>query len=85
MGWSELTRELLSDPDDDWRKDALCAQTVDADAFFPEKGGDSAMARKLCRQCPVQRECLQYALDNGEVYGIWGGTSQNQRRRMRNS
>jgi WhiB family transcriptional regulator, redox-sensing transcriptional regulator len=65
-----------------WRDRALCAET-DPDAFFPEKGGSSREAVKVCLGCEVRAECLEFALENDERFGIWGGLSENARRRMR--
>lgn len=65
-----------------WMVNALCAQT-DPDGFFPQKGGPPQRAMKaICGQCPVAKPCLEYALDNKEPYGIWGGKSVAERRRM---
>ena len=64
-----------------WTSDALCAQ-VDGDLFFPEKGGSSKEAKKVCAECPIRVECLQYALDHGERYGIYGGLSERERRKL---
>ena len=66
---------------DDWTLDALCAQ-VDPELFFPEKGGSTREAIAVCRSCEVRAECLQAALDNEERFGIWGGLSERQRRRL---
>ena len=65
-----------------WQADALCAQT-DPEAFFPEKGGSTRDAKKICAQCEVKAECLEYALSNDERFGIWGGLSERERRRLR--
>lgn len=65
-----------------WQADALCAQT-DPEAFFPEKGGSTREAKKICQQCEVRSECLEYALANDERFGIWGGLSERERRRLR--
>lgn len=65
-----------------WHADALCAQ-VDGDLFFPDKGESTREAKAICRQCPVRAECLLWALDNAEPYGIWGGLSERDRRRLR--
>ncbi|GAA4481105.1 hypothetical protein GCM10023190_26800 [Enteractinococcus fodinae] len=65
-----------------WQADALCAQT-DPEAFFPEKGGSTRDAKKVCGSCPVKQECLEYALSNDERFGIWGGMSERERRRLR--
>ncbi|MCW1249874.1 WhiB family transcriptional regulator [Acaricomes phytoseiuli] len=65
-----------------WQADALCAQT-DPEAFFPEKGGSTRDAKKVCSTCTVRAECLEYALSNDERFGIWGGLSERERRRLR--
>jgi WhiB family redox-sensing transcriptional regulator len=65
-----------------WKDQALCAQT-DPDAFFPDKGGSTREAKRVCIGCAVRVECLSYALDNDERFGIWGGLSERERRRLR--
>lgn len=60
---------------------AVCRQT-DPELWFPDKGGSSEQARALCRTCPFVTPCLQYALDNRIRWGIWGGTSERERRKM---
>lgn len=65
-----------------WQTDALCAQT-DPEAFFPEKGGSTRDAKKICMSCEVRAQCLQYALENDERFGIWGGLSERERRKLR--
>jgi WhiB family redox-sensing transcriptional regulator len=65
-----------------WQTDALCAQT-DPEAFFPEKGGSTRDAKKVCGACNVRSQCLEYALANDERFGIWGGLSERERRRLR--
>lgn len=69
------------DPDEKWRRDALCAET-DPDAFFPEKGGNTTDAKKVCAQCGVRAQCLDYALSADERFGIWGGLSTAERDRL---
>lgn len=66
----------------DWRNYALCAQT-DPEAFFPEKGGSTRAAKKICARCDVGEECLDYALNHDERFGIWGGLSERQRRKLK--
>jgi WhiB family redox-sensing transcriptional regulator len=66
----------------DWQERALCAQT-DPEAFFPEKGGSTREAKKVCTSCEVRVECLEYALANDERFGIWGGLSERERRRVK--
>ena len=65
-----------------WQEEALCAQT-DPEAFFPEKGGSTREAKRICSGCEVRAECLEYALANDERFGIWGGLSERERRRLR--
>lgn len=65
-----------------WQAEALCAQT-DPEAFFPEKGGSTRDAKRICTGCQVRAECLEYALQNDERFGIWGGLSERERRKLR--
>ena len=65
-----------------WQTDSLCAQT-DPEAFFPEKGGSTRDAKKICGSCEVRTQCLEYALSNDERFGIWGGLSERERRKLR--
>jgi WhiB family redox-sensing transcriptional regulator len=65
-----------------WQERALCAQT-DPEAFFPEKGGSTREAKKVCTGCDVRTECLEYALANDERFGIWGGLSERERRKLK--
>ena len=73
---------VLTGGDATWRLDALCAET-DPEAFFPEKGGSTREAKRVCTGCPVRAECLEFALANDERFGIWGGLSERERRRVR--
>ena len=65
-----------------WQDLALCAQT-DPEAFFPEKGGSTREAKRICVGCEVKAECLEYALLQDERFGIWGGLSERERRRLK--
>lgn len=65
-----------------WQERSLCAQT-DPEAFFPEKGGSTREAKRVCTGCEVRAECLAYALANDERFGIWGGLSERERRRLK--
>lgn len=65
-----------------WQERALCAQT-DPEAFFPEKGGSTREAKSVCAACDVRAECLEYALTNDERFGIWGGLSERERRKLK--
>jgi WhiB family redox-sensing transcriptional regulator len=68
--------------DPSWQEHALCAQT-DPEAFFPEKGGSTREAKRVCLSCDVRSECLEYALAHDERFGIWGGLSERERRRLK--
>jgi WhiB family redox-sensing transcriptional regulator len=65
-----------------WLDQALCAET-DPEAFYPEKGGSTREAKKVCKSCDVRAECLAYALEHDERYGIWGGMSERERRKLK--
>ena len=85
LGVPGVRRRSALDDDDNplaWQADALCAQT-DPEAFFPEKGGSTRDAKKICTTCEVKAECLEYALQNDERFGIWGGLSERERRKLR--
>lgn len=64
-----------------WMVDSLCAQT-DPEAFYPEKGGSTREAKAVCLRCEVREPCLEYALEREERFGIWGGLSERERRRI---
>ncbi len=66
----------------EWQERAHCSQT-DPEAFFPEKGGSTRMAKRICKRCEVKDECLEYALVHDERFGIWGGMSERERRKMK--
>ncbi|MGY4923644.1 WhiB family transcriptional regulator [Streptomyces sp. 900105755] len=70
-----------------WRERAAC-QDVDPDLFFPIGTAGLTLvqideAKAVCTRCPVRERCLQWALDVGQVEGIWGGTTESERRAMR--
>jgi WhiB family redox-sensing transcriptional regulator len=65
-----------------WKLRGKCRE-ADADIFFPERGASTRKAKAVCRRCPVQEECLEYAVNNGEKFGIWGGLSERERRAIR--
>jgi WhiB family transcriptional regulator, redox-sensing transcriptional regulator len=66
----------------EWQARGLCQQT-DPEAFFPEKGGSTRPAKRVCRACEVRAECLEYALAHDERFGIWGGVSERERRGLK--
>lgn len=65
-----------------WTDRAAC-RNEDPELFFPERGEDTGTAKAICASCSVRAECLEYALENGEQFGIWGGKSERQRRGLR--
>lgn len=65
-----------------WMRLAAC-RSMDTEEFYPPRGGDLAGPRAVCAECPVQNECLNYAIENGDHFGIWGGLSDKQRRKVR--
>lgn len=80
MSWQDV--DEIDDVEMSWQERALCAQT-DPEAFFPEKGGSTREAKKVCVSCEVRAECLEYALENDERFGIWGGLSERERRKLK--
>ncbi|MEU7990830.1 WhiB family transcriptional regulator [Streptosporangium canum] len=75
--YDDVTDEVFT-----WQDFARCGE-VDPEVFFPEKGGSVRAAKQVYRSCEVRAECLAYALDNHEDFGVWGGTSERERRRLR--
>lgn len=71
-----------AEPGQGWRDAALCAQ-VDLDLWFPDTGGSTRDAKRVCFQCPVRLQCLEYAVERKEPWGVWGGLSQRERRHLR--
>ncbi|MFJ3673687.1 WhiB family transcriptional regulator [Streptomyces sp. NPDC090106] len=70
-----------------WRDRAACKEE-DPDLFFPIGNSGPALlqiqeAKAVCRRCPVLERCASWALESGEVHGVWGGMSENERRRTR--
>ena len=72
--------ELFSRPE--WQQYGAC-RGEDIETFVPSLGGNFARARQLCRGCSVRQECLNFAMDDEEVIGMWGGTTATERRQMR--
>jgi WhiB family redox-sensing transcriptional regulator len=66
-----------------WMRRALCRQ-VDPETFFPHASSETACreAKSVCAACPVQPECLDWALTNREEFGIFGGKTERERRRI---
>ena len=70
------------DQEIEWQNQANCLG-VDPDLFFPERGASTRAAKAVCKGCQVREDCLEFALTNGEKFGIWGGLSERERRRIR--
>lgn len=67
-----------------WQKDGKCNSVeYTPDLFFPDRGASTAGAKAVCAGCPVKQQCLEYALMNGEKFGIWGGESERDRRKIK--
>ncbi len=81
-------RELsLTGSDNSWRSQARCLGT-NPELFFPLGGtgrplAQAEMAKAMCLGCPVRQLCLQYALETNQVTGVWGGTTEDERRAIR--
>jgi len=71
----------LIDDDRPWSAHAACRR-ADPDWFFPTPEDDPHAALRVCRGCPVSAECLDWALETRVRYGIWGGRTAQERRRM---
>lgn len=70
---------MIVDPDETWRARAAC-RGVETRVFYVERGESSAPAKAICARCPVRIECLACAIRHGDVYGIWGGMADRERR-----
>jgi len=77
-----MSAEVVADTG--WMDDGACVG-ADPDLFFPRRGDNDAVtaAKAVCATCPVTSECLEYALAGQVKHGIWGGTSERERRRIR--
>jgi WhiB family transcriptional regulator, redox-sensing transcriptional regulator len=78
----QISDSTPNDATPHWQDNANCLG-VDPDLFFPERGASTREAKEVCRGCIVRQDCLEYALANGEKFGIWGGLSERERRRLR--
>ena len=67
-----------------WTMRALCLG-ADPDVFFPPDGANAYKGKRICAECEVRAECLEYALENGERFGIWGGLTYKERLRLNRS
>ena len=97
-GWSEAAQPRTNDqsldldidvqqlpkqvnPPDFWQDKAAC-YGVDPEVFFPTTEEEAGLALSYCGVCPVREVCLAWSVQNGERYGVWGGTTEQQRRRL---
>lgn len=78
---AKITTHVLVVADELWRDDALCAQT-DPEIFYPDRGGSTREAKSVCANCTVSAECLDSAIANDERFGLWGGLSERDRRKV---
>ncbi len=83
-GRAMVGRASNPQPSTRWQTDAAC-QGLDTELFFPGRGEHTAItaAKEICRSCAIRDECLESALAAGEKFGIWGGTSERERRVLR--
>jgi WhiB family redox-sensing transcriptional regulator len=79
--WSGAASLITPEP---WMQESACAEVM-PDMFFPQKGhGESSTAaKKVCGGCPVIADCLGYALRTDQRYGVWGGQSERELRKLR--
>jgi WhiB family redox-sensing transcriptional regulator len=81
-GCTQVTGEDVFIEPVPWATEAKCLN-ADPDVFFPEKGGSTREAKRICGECTVRAECLEYALEHDERFGIWGGMSERERRKLK--
>ena len=68
-------------PPDTWQDKAAC-YGIDPEIFFPASEEDASLALSYCTACGIREICLAWALRNRERYGVWGGLTEQQRRRL---
>jgi WhiB family redox-sensing transcriptional regulator len=68
-------------PPDAWQERSAC-YGLDPEIFFPTSEEEAGLALSYCAACPVREICLEWAIQNGERYGVWGGTTEQERRRL---
>lgn len=79
MSNSPFSQVFVADLFSDWRNKALCADHPDPDLWFPDTRTDTNEMRRICRSCPVQKECLAYSEANNEVFGTYGALTEQER------
>jgi WhiB family transcriptional regulator, redox-sensing transcriptional regulator len=80
-------RPESAEVDDSWRTTAACRH-IDPDLFFPIGTTGIALdniaaAKQVCETCPAKEPCLQFAIESNQDSGVWGGTSEEERRALR--
>ena len=79
---TDFYEEVMSPPMiQSWRNRAAC-QGVSTDVFYPVSDEDADVAKAICEQCPVREPCLEFAITEREREGVWGGTTERERRRI---
>lgn len=71
----------MEELDTTWMEDGECRKHL-SETFFPRDGTGVAIATGICARCPVKEPCLEYALYHHIKHGVWGGTSERERRRI---
>lgn len=78
----EIREQLGRPADQEWKLEGSCAR-VDGELWYPEVGSTPHMAKRICQGCDVIDQCLRWALETNERYGVWGGKTAMERRRMK--
>ena len=78
----DTSREVFFPKPPKWQRQGACLG-AHPDLFFPERGQSTKPAKEICKSCKVKEECLKFALDGSEQFGVWGGMSERQRKRLR--
>ena len=79
--YTEDERPETVPPPDAWQERAAC-YGLDPEIFFPTSEEEAGLALSYCSACQVREICLEWAIQNGERYGVWGGTTEQERRRL---
>lgn len=87
LAGAQVQEQSISATNSTWRAQARCLGS-DPDLFFPlgstgQPLAQAEAAKHLCLGCPVRQLCLHYALETNQVTGVWGGTTEDERRALR--
>lgn len=74
-----ITRDVMAD--EGWQEEGAC-RGADVEIFFSVDEEDQQRALEFCARCDVRQDCLEFAIENREMYGIWGGMSESDRRSL---